>query len=169
MRISNISQYLGGANNVIARDIIEQDSFRYSFTVGTQDLSNYEVKITTELYKANVATRGSKVTFESFEKYQGTDTEGNTTLVNNGVYEYPSMKGAEGNPYLIDPTDNSKGLITIPGTLLSNLTTDHASIDASNPFVVVMSITLDNGTLNFQQTFRMLWIVRYRPFAPENN
>ena len=40
MRISNINQYLGGADNVIAREIIEGDQLAFEFNLGSQDFSN---------------------------------------------------------------------------------------------------------------------------------
>ena len=73
MRISNIKQYLGGADNVIARDIIEQDQFRFNFKIGTENLTNYTYEVDTQLFKAEVTTRGSNITIDSLVA-QATDT-----------------------------------------------------------------------------------------------
>ena len=62
MRISNIKQYLGGADNVIARDIIQGDQFIFTFKIGNTDLTNYEFDVDTQLFKANVTNAGSNVT-----------------------------------------------------------------------------------------------------------
>ena len=71
---------------------------------------------------------------------------------------------------VLDENDNTKANLIIPTTLLSDLTTENAPANSETPYVVAMSITLNsngsNGMLtNIKQTFRMLWIIRYRPMA----
>lgn len=161
MRISNISQYLGGADNVIAREIIEGDQHVFQFQLGNNiDFSGYTFEVDTELFQANVTKRGSSIRIDSFNKY-------NSNLVNEGRLQLPSdITNQDLGGVFVNTTDPTRANLVIPSTLLSNLTTDNAPIDTTTPLVVVMSVSLTSGGQpRVTQSFRMLWVIRYRPMA----
>ena len=251
MRISNIKQYLGGADNVIARDIIEQDQFRFNFKIGTETLTNYTFEVDTQLFKAEVTTKGSNITIDTLTPQQTTssgfttDESGSITIVDGGAttasartlstigislstlivpngfelkvtkddgteltrgtndtfpsdlttytlrlsngllqllhrsqvvggdvltVTYKRIKDTATFTYpssvTIDTSDSKSANLLIPSTLLSDLTFEHSPVDSTNPYIVVMSVTTDdNGTPAIKRTFRLLWILRYRPMS----
>ena len=63
MRVSNIGQYLGGASNVAAREVIRGEQLVYRGTVsrdGTAlDIADFTISATAEFYTAGVTIRGS--------------------------------------------------------------------------------------------------------------
>ena len=188
MRISNIKQYLGGADNVIARDIIEGDQFQFNFKIGSNpstNLQNYTFDVDTQLFKANVTNAGSSVTINNLVSITSTTTD--AEIIN--AFTNNSPVAGTGTPITntyatgvaIDTTDNLSANLLIPTGLLSDLTsqntignafTSNASVDSTQPFLVVMSVTANDqassitvGALDSKRTFRLLWILRYRPIV----
>ena len=166
MRISNISKYLGGADNVIAKEIIQGDQFVYQFKLGTQDFTNYRFEVDTQLFNSSITRRGSSINFTTLEpvapaathSYQNFNTDISQPAVQNSIIQNGGI--------VLDQTDNTVGNLIIPSTLLSDLTTTPAPANSDTPPVVVMSVTLNSmGSPAIRQSFRMLWIVRYRPMA----
>ena len=156
MRISNIKQYLGGADNVIARDIIEGDQFVFNFQVGSESLTNYSFDVDTELFKADVTSSGSNITINSLTSQGHTHTY--STSGTNSIIT-------------LDTADSTSANLLIPSTLLSDLdATVHSSPDSSSPYIIAMSVSIVNAptitaTTGTKRTFRLLWIVRYRPIV----
>ena len=82
MRVSNISQFLGGADNVAAREIIRGEQLIYRGTVsrdGTAlDIADFTISATAEFYTAGVSIRGSgssaTATIESLEASSKADS-----------------------------------------------------------------------------------------------
>ena len=184
MRISNIKQYLGGADNVIARDIIQGDQFIFTFKIGNTDLTNYEFDVDTQLFKADVTNAGSNVTINELLQINTGTTDANIANSESGsgtplTFGYPTT----GTSAAVR-VNGTTGSLIIPTGLLSNLTvlntasagtfTSSASIDSQKPFVVVMSVTANDKATSSNATaidsirsFRLLWIVRYRPIVSQ--
>ena len=111
------------------------------------DLTNHTFALVSELFTADVTTRGTSLTLNSLTK----------------VGTLPTHTYPVGNA--VKAVDNLSVNVLIPSTLLSDLdATATPAPDGSTPFVVALGITAnDNATPAKISTFRMLWIVRYTP------
>jgi len=157
MRITNISNFLGGAETVIAEEVIERDqkTLRLVLTdaAGTNlNLTNYSATVGSELFQANVTNARGSVTIDQLTSLNQTHTYGNSTVA------YPST-------VLTIVPASSAILFKIPATLLSDLdNTRSAPADTNTPFVVACGVQLsDGGSPATIRTIRFLFIIRYNP------
>ena len=187
MRISNISNYLGGARNVIAEEIVQQDSITKTIDFGTANLNDYVFELETELYAATVTEKGSNnITINSFLKVasDGTTstaaTNATTTAANFSYGTYTVNADSSDIDYTppsgqttVAPTDiiqlttsgtDNAGKIDlkIPTSLVSNLAPVRAPADVTTPYIVTAGLKYTNGTTI--RTLRFVWVIRYSPF-----
>jgi len=151
MRISNITNYLGGADNVIVREITEGNQILLN--INTDDTSidfsdaNTVFDIKAECFDATVeSTRGSlSLTNLQLNPNATKKTYTKTELIHN--------TGTAGQFDLL-----------VPSTLLSDQNpTFTSTADTTNPFVVVMKVQWSNGTPVVKNSIRFVFIIRYQP------
>lgn len=180
MRISNITQYLGGARNVIAEEIVQGDQIEKTIDFGTDNLNDYTFEVETELFRANVTERGSNnITINTF---QGVGTDGTSNATSTAVnYSYGSFEvnadstsithtapsGQSNTPDIIGLASGNdsdgKIILTVPSSLVSNLRANtFAPADSTNPLIVTMGLRYETsgGT---SRTLRFVWVIRYSP------
>ena len=106
MRISNIQNYLGGADNIIAREISEGNQFLLSIEDGTIDFSSSSTTfdIKADLFEATVTRKRGSITIDSL------------TAVHSGASQHTYTKSE-----LIHNTGTpGKFELLVPSTLLSD-------------------------------------------------
>lgn len=157
MRITNISDYLGGAETVIAEEIIEQDQKTLKLILTDSagvnlNLANYTATVGTELFSANVTNQRSSITINNLTPLNHTHSYGTATVAT------PSTV------VTINPSDSSVSF-KILSTLLSDLdNTRHATADTDTPLVVAAGLQLsDGGGPATIRTIRFLFVIRYNP------
>ena len=135
MRISNIKQYLGGADNVIARDIIEGDQFVFNFKIGSEVLTNYTFEVDTQLFQADVTTSGSNLTINSLEPKtspainetgtiniaNGTTPTASSTVLSSLGITLNSLTIPTGFELKVTRSDGTELIRTADGTFVSNI------------------------------------------------
>ncbi len=150
MRISNINHYLGGADQVIAREVLQGNQFLLNVnTDNTTDFSDSSVtfNISTELFTSTVTEKRSCIKIDSLSKD-----------ANANVQSYTKAD-------LIKNSTTGSFDIKVPSTLLSDF--DHgghthtASPDSTTPYIVVMKLqwTVDEEI----KSIRFLFVMRYQP------
>ena len=149
MRISNIQNYLGGADNIIAREIAEGNSFLLSVQDGTIDFSSasttFEIKA--DLFEANVTRKRGSITIDSL------------TVVHSGASQHTYTKSE-----LIHNTGTpGKFELLVPSTLLSDQGSFSATPDDASPYIVVMKVQWAQGTPEVKNSIRFVFVIRYQP------
>lgn len=152
MRISNIKHYLGGADQVVAKEVLEGNQFTQTVTTSeTIDFADAGTTFTinTELFTANVTNARGSITINSLTKHSDATVQSYTKsdLIRNAG------------------TDTFD--LLVPSTLLSDFdhggNTHTASPDSSNPWVVVMKVQWQSG--EDIKSIRFLFVMRYQPQA----
>ena len=149
MRISNIQNYLGGADNIIAREISEGNQFLLSIEDGTIDFSSasttFEIKA--DLFEANVTRKRGSITIDSL------------TAVHSGASQHTYTKSE-----LIHNTGTpGKFELLVPSTLLSDQGNFSATPDDASPYIVVMKVQWAQGTPEVKNSIRFVFVIRYQP------
>lgn len=144
MRISNVNQYLGGADAVVSQEILDGNQITKTITAEGIDFTGLTMDVDVELFKATIATTGRAVTITDFAKETAQAAR--------------SLTGA------ISAQGNGTFNLTVPKTLLSGFTPAPAaaSPDATNPYVVAMKVQWAH-TGGDVRSIRFLWIIRYQP------
>ena len=148
MRISNIRHFLGGADQVIAREVLQGNQFLLNVS-GDEDLdySTATFTLATELFTADVTDGRSSITINSLTKD-----------ANSNVQSYTSTD-------LIRNATQGSFDLKVPSTLLSDF--DHgghthtASPDTASPYIVAMKLQWTNG--EEIKSIRFLFVIRYQP------
>jgi len=148
MRISNIQNYLGGADNIIAREIAEGNSFLLSIEDGTIDFSSasttFEIKA--DLFEANVTRKRGSITIDSLSAV-------------NSATQHTYTKSE-----LIHNTSTAgKFELLVPSTLLSDQGSYDATPDDTSPYIVVMKVQWAAGTPEVKNSIRFVFVIRYQP------
>ncbi len=148
MRISNIRHFLGGADQVIAREVLQGNQFLLNVS-GDEDLdySTATFNLATELFTADVTDGRSSITINSLTKD-----------ANANVQSYTSAD-------LIRNATQGSFDLKVPSTLLSDFDngghTFNASPDTASPFIVAMKLQWTNG--EEIKSIRFLFVIRYQP------
>ena len=150
MRISNIRHFLGGADQVIAREVLQGNQFLLNIS-GDENLDYSDVgttfSIATELFTADVTDGRSSITINSLTK------DANAT-----VQSYTSAD-------LIRNTTQGSFDLKVPSTLLSDFNNGghifNASPDTASPYIVAMKLQWTNG--EEIKSIRFLFVIRYQP------
>ena len=148
MRISNIKHFLGGADQVIAREVLQGNQFLLNVS-GDEDLdySTATFTLATELFTADVTEARSSITINSLTKHNNANVQSytSTDLIRNATQGSFDLK--------------------VPSTLLSDF--DHgghihtASPDTASPYIVAMKLQWTNG--EEIKSIRFLFVIRYQP------
>jgi len=148
MRISNIQHYLGGADNIVAREVSEGNSFLLSVEDGTIDFSSASTTfdIQAELFQANVTRKRGSIVIDSLTKEQ-TATKHTYTKA-----ELIYNTGTAGKFELL-----------VPSTLLSDQGNFTATPDDTSPYIVVMKVQWAQGTPEVKNSIRFVFVIRYQP------
>ena len=162
MRISNIRNYLGGADQVIALEVLNGNQFKQSIAISSIDFTSTDVSldIDLELFQSAITQKGSKITIDDLTKvtvpaYAIRNTQ--ETLVTDK---------ANGSFNFIIPSDLISGFVT--DTSGATVTAPTVLPDALNPFIVAAkvqwTITDALAPLNTEiRSLRFLFVVRYQP------
>ena len=148
MRISNIRHFLGGADQVIAREVLQGNQFLLNVS-GDEDLdySTATFTLATELFTADVTDGRSSITINSLTK----DANANVT-------NYSSSS-------LIRNATQGSFDLKVPNTLLSDFDNGaniyNASPDTASPYIVAMKLQWTNG--EEIKSIRFLFVIRYQP------
>lgn len=148
MRISNIRHFLGGADQVIAREVLQGNQFLLNVS-GDEDLDYATATFTlaTELFTADVTDGRSSITINSLTKD-----------ANANVKSYTSTD-------LIRNATQGSFDIKVPSTLLSDFDNGghifNASPDTASPYIVAMKLQWTNG--EEIKSIRFLFVIRYQP------
>ena len=148
MRISNIRHFLGGADQVIAREVLQGNQFLLNVS-GDEDLdySTATFTLATELFTADVTEGRSSITINSLTKN-----------ANANVKSYTSTD-------LIRNATQGSFDIKVPSTLLSDFDNGghvfNASPDTASPYIVAMKLQWTNG--EEIKSIRFLFVIRYQP------
>ncbi len=148
MRISNIRHFLGGADQVIAREVLQGNQFLLNVSGDENlDYSTATFTLATELFTADVTDGRSSITINSLTKD-----------ANANVQTYTKAD-------LIRNATQGSFDIKVPSTLLSDF--DHgghvhtASPDTASPYIVAMKLQWTNG--EEIKSIRFLFVIRYQP------
>ena len=148
MRISNIRHFLGGADQVIAREVLQGNQFLLNVS-GDEDLdySTATFTLATELFTADVTDGRSSISINSLTKD-----------ANANVKSYTSTD-------LIRNATQGSFDIKVPSTLLSDFDNGghifNASPDTASPYIVAMKLQWTNG--EEIKSIRFLFVIRYQP------
>lgn len=148
MRISNIRHFLGGADQVIAREVLQGNQFLLNVS-GDEDLdySTATFTLATELFTADVTDGRSSITINSLTKD-----------ANSNVKSYTSTD-------LIRNATQGSFDLKVPSTLLSDFDNGaniyNASPDTASPYIVAMKLQWTNG--EEIKSIRFLFVIRYQP------
>ena len=147
MRISNISDYLGGASNVVARSLIRGEQIHFNGIVtesdGTTpiDIADWTVSSVVEFYKGDATVGRSGATITNLVAFEKDDT----TLT------------------FTKAADTSTGVVTltVPADLVSD--DDTAELDASTGIIMpVAYLTFNSGGTNPTiRKSRAVFIIRH--------
>ena len=148
MRISNIRHFLGGADQVIAREVLQGNQFLLNISGDENlDYSTATFTLATELFTADVTDGRSSITINSLTKD-----------VNAPVKSYTSTD-------LIRNATQGSFDIKVPSTLLSDFDNGghvfNASPDTASPYIVAMKLQWTNG--EEIKSIRFLFVIRYQP------
>ena len=148
MRISNIRHFLGGADQVIAREVLQGNQFLLNVS-GDEDLDYATATFTlaTELFTADVTDGRSSITINSLTKD-----------ANANVKTYTKAE-------LIRNATTGSFDIKVPSTLLSDFDNGsniyNASPDTASPYIVAMKLQWTYG--EEIKSIRFLFVIRYQP------
>lgn len=148
MRISNIQNYLGGADNIIAREVSEGNQFLITVSDGSVDFGdvNTTFNIQTELFEANVTRERSSIKIDSLQKV------------------YNATKHTYTKAELVHNTSTAGQFeLLVPSTLLSDQGNFTADPDDTTPYVVVMKVQWATGTPEIKKSLRFVFVIRYQP------
>lgn len=148
MRISNIRHFLGGADQVIAREVLQGNQFLLNVS-GDEDLdySTATFTLATELFTADVTDGRSSITINSLTKNANANVKSytSTDLIRNATQGSFDLK--------------------VPSTLLSDFNNGghvfNASPDTASPYIVAMKLQWTNG--EEIKSIRFLFVIRYQP------
>jgi len=148
MRISNIRHFLGGADQVIAREVLQGNQFLLNVS-GDEDLDYATATFTlaTELFTADVTDGRSSITINSLTKDANANVKSytSTDLIRNATQGSFDLK--------------------VPSTLLSDFDNGghvfNASPDTASPYIVAMKLQWTNG--EEIKSIRFLFVIRYQP------
>ena len=148
MRISNIKHFLGGADQVIAREVLQGNQFLLNVS-GDEDLdySTATFTLATELFTADVTDGRSSITINSLTKDANANVKSytSTDLIRNATQGSFDLK--------------------VPSTLLSDFDNGaniyNASPDTASPYIVAMKLQWTNG--EEIKSIRFLFVIRYQP------
>ena len=148
MRISNIRHFLGGADQVIAREVLQGNQFLLNISGDENlDYSTATFTLATELFTADVTDGRSSITINSLTKN-----------ANATVQSYTSAD-------LIRNTTQGSFDLKVPSTLLSDFNNGghifNASPDTASPYIVAMKLQWTNG--EEIKSIRFLFVIRYQP------
>lgn len=148
MRISNIRHFLGGADQVIAREVLQGNQFLLNISGDENlDYSSATFTLATELFTADVTDGRSSITINSLTK------DANATV--------QTYAGAA----LIRNTTQGSFDLKVPSTLLSDFNNGgnvfNASPDTVSPYIVAMKLQWTNG--EEIKSIRFLFVIRYQP------
>ncbi len=148
MRISNIRHFLGGADQVIAREVLQGNQFLLNVSGDENlDYSTATFTLATELFTADVTDGRSSITINSLTKN-----------ANANVKSYTSTA-------LIRNATQGSFDIKVPSTLLSDFDNGghifNASPDTASPYIVAMKLQWTNG--EEIKSIRFLFVIRYQP------
>tara|TARA_X000001036_G_C20389254_1_gene688011 strand:- start:83 stop:532 length:450 start_codon:yes stop_codon:yes gene_type:complete len=148
MRISNIQNYLGGADNIIAREVAEGNSFLMSIEDGTIDFSasSTAFDIKADLFEATVTRKRGSIVIDSLTAVGGSNqhTYTKAELIHN--------TGTAGKFELL-----------VPDTLLSDQGSYSATPDDASPYIVVMKVQWAQGNPVVKNSIRFVFVIRYQP------
>ena len=148
MRISNIQNYWGGADNIIAREISEGNQFLLSIEDGTIDFSSSSTTfdIKADLFEATVTRKRGSITIDSLSAVGGSNqhTYTKAELVHN-----TSTAG--------------KFELLVPSTLLSDQGSYTSTPNDASPYIVVMKVQWAAGTPEVKNSIRFVFVIRYQP------
>jgi len=149
MRISNIRHFLGGADQVIAREVLQGNQFLLNVS-GDEDLdysAGTTFTLATELFSADVTDGRSSITINSLTKD-----------INATVKSYTQAE-------LIRNATQGSFDVKVPSTLLSDFDNGaniyNASPDTASPYIVAMKLQWTNG--EEIKSIRFLFVIRYQP------
>jgi hypothetical protein len=148
MRISNIRHFLGGADQVIAREVLQGNQFLLNISGDENlDYSTATFTLATELFTADVTDGRSSITINSLTKD-----------FNAPVQTYTGAA-------LIRNTTQGSFDLKVPSTLLSDFNNGgnvfNASPDTVSPYIVAMKLQWTNG--EEIKSIRFLFVIRYQP------
>ena len=148
MRISNIQNYLGGADNIIAREVSEGNQFLLSIEDGTIDFSSagttFDIKA--DLFEATVTRKRGSIIIDSLTSVNSANqhTYTKSELVHN-------------------TTTAGKFELLVPSTLLSDQGSFTSTPDDTSPYIVVMKVQWASGTPEIKNSIRFVFVIRYQP------
>ena len=148
MRISNIRHFLGGADQVIAREVLQGNQFLLNISGDENlDYSTATFTLATELFTADVTDGRSSITINSLTKD-----------ANANVKTYTKAE-------LIRNATQGSFDIKVPSTLLSDFDNGsniyNASPDTASPYIVAMKLQWTYG--EEIKSIRFLFVIRYQP------
>lgn len=148
MRISNIRHFLGGADQVIAREVLQGNQFLLNVSGDENlDYSTATFTLATELFTADVTDGRSSITINSLTKNANANVKSytSTDLIRNATQGSFDLK--------------------VPSTLLSDFNNGghvfNASPDTASPYIVAMKLQWTNG--EEIKSIRFLFVIRYQP------
>ena len=148
MRISNIRHFLGGADQVIAREVLQGNQFLLNISGDENlDYSTATFTLATELFTADVTDGRSSITINSLTKDANANVKSytSTDLIRNATQGSFDLK--------------------VPSTLLSDFDNGghvfNASPDTASPYIVAMKLQWTNG--EEIKSIRFLFVIRYQP------
>lgn len=148
MRISNIAHYLGGADQVVAEEILETNQFKKTISSGDNtDFTTTSFTINAELFTGNVTYKRSVASIESLTKHSNASV---TSYTDTQVIRDKAVGGFS---------------FLIPSTLLSDFNNGGhihtSSADTTTPFIVAVKVQWQSG--EEIKSIRFLFIIRYQP------
>ena len=148
MRISNIQNYLGGADNIIAREISEGNQFLLSIEDGTIDFSSSSTTfdIKADLFEATVTRKRGSIIIDSL------------TAVNSAnQHTYTKAE------LVHNTTVAGKFELLVPSTLLSDQGSFTSTPDDTSPYIVVMKVQWAAASPEVKNSSRFVFVIRYQP------
>jgi|TARA_R110000803_G_C11986513_1_gene321371 hypothetical protein len=148
MRISNIQNYLGGADNVIVREVAEGNQFLLSVnTNDTTDFATATFDIKAECFTATVERNRGSVKITSLAPEASATAQ--TYIKGNQIFN----TGTAGSFDFL-----------VPSTLLSDQNSSLTSTaDDTTPFIVVCKVQWEAGSPAQKKSLRFVFIIRYQP------
>jgi len=150
MRVSNIQHYLGGADQVVAKEVLEGNQFTQTITTAESvDFSdaNTTFTINTELFTASTTNQRSSLTINNLAKDSNATVQSytKTDLIRNaGTDTFDLLVPSD----LLSKFDNGGNTFT-------------SSPDSATPYVVVMKVQWTSG--EDIKSLRFLFVIRYQP------
>mgnify|MGYP003633837250 FL=1 len=148
MRISNIQNYLGGADNIIAREISEGNQFLLSIEDGTIDFSavatTFDIKA--DLFEATVTRKRGSIIIDSL-----------TSVNSANQHTYTKTEA------IYNTATAGKFELLVPSTLLSDQGSFTSTPDDTSPYIVVMKVQWAAGTPEVKNSIRFVFVIRYQP------